>query len=127
MIVDFFDKIEVLPGLNANGKLTLGENIADHGGLMIAMQAFRNATKDNPLPVVDGFTPEQRFYLSYSGVWAGHVRDEEIRNLTKSDVHSLSRWRVNGTLPHIDDWYTAFGITEESPMFVPKEQRLDVW
>ena len=127
VIVDFFDKIEVLPGLNANGKLTLGENIADHGGLMISMQAFKNATKENPLPVINGFTPEQRFYLSYSGVWAGHVRDEEIRNLTKSDVHSLSRWRVNGTLPHIDDWYTAFGITEESPMFVPQEERLDVW
>ena len=127
VIVDFFDKIEVLPGLNANGKLTLGENIADHGGLMISMQAFKNATKKNPLPVVNGFTPEQRFYLSYSGVWAGHVRDEEIRNLTKSDVHSLSRWRVNGTLPHIDDWYTAFGITEECPMFVPEEERLKIW
>lgn len=127
VIVDFFDKIEVLPGLNANGKLTLGENIADHGGLMISMQAFKNATKENPLPVVNGFTPEQRFYLSYSGVWAGHVRDEEIRNLTKSDVHSLARWRVNGTLPHIDDWYTAFGITEESPMFVPQEERLKIW
>ena len=127
VIVDFFDKIEVLPGLNANGKLTLGENIADHGGLMISMQAFKNATKENPLPVINGFTPEQRFYLSYSGVWAGHVRDEEIRNLTKSDVHSLSRWRVNGTLPHIDDWYTAFGITEESPMFVPQEERLKIW
>ena len=127
VIVDFFDKIEVLPGLNANGKLTLGENIADHGGLTIAMQAFKNATKENPLPVIDGYTPEQRFYLSYSGVWAGHVRDEEIRNLTKSDVHSLSRWRVNGTLPHIDDWYKAFGITEKDPMFVPKSERLDVW
>ena len=127
VIVDFFDKIEVLPGLNANGKLTLGENIADHGGLTISMQAFKNATKENPLPVVNGFTPEQRFYLSYSGVWAGHVRDEEIRNLTKSDVHSLSRWRVNGTLPHIDDWYTAFGITEESPMFVPENERLKIW
>ena len=127
VIVDFFDKIEVLPGLNANGKLTLGENIADHGGLMISMQAFKNATKENPLPIVNGFTPEQRFYLSYSGVWAGHVRDEEIRNLTKSDVHSLARWRVNGTLPHIDDWYTAFGITEESPMFVPQEERLKIW
>ena len=127
VIVDFFDKIEVLPGLNANGKLTLGENIADHGGLMISMQAFKNATKENPLPVINGFTPEQRFYLSYSGVWAGHVRDEEIRNLTKSDVHSLSRWRVNGTLPHIDDWYTAFDITEESPMFVPQEERLKIW
>ena len=127
VIVDFFDKIEVLPGLNANGKLTLGENIADHGGIMISLQAFRNATKENPLPEIDGLTAEQRFFLSYSGVWAGHVRDEEIRNLTKSDVHSLSRWRVNGTLPHIDAWYEAFGITEESPMFVPKEERLNIW
>ncbi len=127
VIVDFFDKIEVLPGLNANGKLTLGENIADHGGLMIAMQAFRNATKENPLPVVEGLTPEQRFYISYSGVWAGHIRDEEARNLTKSDEHSLARWRVNGTLPHIDDWYTAFGITESDPLFVPAEERLKIW
>ena len=127
VIVDFFDKIEVLPGLNANGKLTLGENIADHGGIMISLQAFRNATKDKPLPEIDGLTAEQRFFLSYSGVWAGHIRDEEIRNLTKSDVHSLSRWRVNGTLPHIDAWYEAFGITEESPMFVPQNERLNVW
>ena len=127
VIVDFFDKIEVLPGLNANGKLTLGENIADHGGIMISLQAFRKATKENSLPEIDGLTAEQRFFLSYSGVWAGHVRDEEIRNLTKSDVHSLSRWRVNGTLPHIDAWYEAFGITEESPMFVPQEERLNVW
>ena len=127
VIVDFFDKIEVLPGLNANGKLTLGENIADHGGIMISLQAFRKATKENPLPEIDGLTAEQRFFLSYSGVWAGHVRDEEIRNLTKSDVHSLSRWRVNGTLPHIDAWYEAFGITEESPMFVPQEERLNIW
>ena len=127
VIVNFFDKIEVLPGLNANGKLTLGENIADHGGIMISLQAFRNATKDKPLPEIDGLTAEQRFFLSYSGVWAGHIRDEEIRNLTKSDVHSLSRWRVNGTLPHIDAWYEAFGITEESPMFVSQEKRLNIW
>lgn len=127
VIIDFFDKIEVLPGLNANGKLTVGENIADHGGLTIAMQAFKNATKDNPLPVKEGFTPEQRFYLSYSNVWAGNIRDEEARNLTKSDPHSLSRWRVNGTLPHIDEWYTAFGITDEDPLFVPAEERLRIW
>ena len=127
VIIDFFNKIEVLPGLNANGQLTVGENIADHGGLTIAMQAFKNATAGNPLPVKDGFTPEQRFYLSYSNVWAGNIRDEEIRNLTKSDPHSLSRWRVNGTLPHIDDWYTAFGITENDPMFVPAEERLNIW
>ena len=127
VIIDFFDKIEVLPGLNANGQLTVGENIADHGGLKIAMQAFKNATKDNPLPVADGFTPEQRFYLSYANVWAGNIRDEEIRNLTKNDPHSLTRWRVNGTMPHIDDWYKAFGITEKDELFVPKEERLDIW
>ena len=127
VIIDFFNKIEVLPGLNANGELTVGENIADHGGLTISMQAFQNATKENPLPVKDGFTPEQRFYLSYSNVWAGHIRDEEARNLTKSDPHSLSRWRVNGTLPHIDEWYTAFGITEKDPLFVPAEERLRIW
>lgn len=127
VMVDFFDKIEVLPGLNANGKLTLGENIADHGGLMIAYQAFKNATKENPLPNKEGFTPEQRFFLAFSGVWASNVRDEEIRNLTKSDPHSLARWRVNGSLPHIDAWYEAFGITENDKMFVPAEQRVTIW
>ena len=127
VMIDFFDKIEVAPGVNANGQMTLGENIADHGGLQIAYQAFKKATAQNPLGEKDGFTPEQRFFLAYANVWAGNIRDEEIRNLTKSDVHSLSRWRVNGTLPHIDDWYTAFGITEKDPLFVPAEERLRIW
>ena len=127
VIIDHFNNIEVLPGLKANGELTVGENIADHGGLTISMQAFRNATKNNELPVIDGFTPEQRFYLAYSNVWAGNIRDEEIRNRTKSDPHSLGRWRVNGTLPHIEDWYRAFGITENDPLYIPVENRLDVW
>lgn len=127
IIIDHFNNIEVLPGLKANGELTVGENIADHGGLTISMQAFRNATKEKQLPVIDGFTPEQRFYLAYSNVWAGNIRDEEIRNLTKSDPHSLSRWRVNGTLPHIDDWYTAFGITENDSLYIRKEERLNIW
>ena len=124
---DFFNKIEVLPGLYANGQLTLGENMADHGGLQVAFQAFKNATKDAPLSTQDGFTPEQRFFLAYAGVWAGNIRDEEIRNLTKSDPHSLGRWRVNGALPHIDAWYEAFGITESDPMFVPKSERVTIW
>jgi len=124
---DFFNKIEVLPGLYANGQLTLGENMADHGGLKVAFQAFKNATKDAPLSTQDGFTPEQRFFLAYAGVWAGNIRDEEIRNLTKSDPHSLGRWRVNGALPHIDAWYEAFGITESDPMFVPKSERVTIW
>ena len=91
------------------------------------MQAFRNATKDKELPIIDGFSPEQRFYLAYSNVWAGNIRDEEIRNRTKNDPHSLGRWRVNGTLPHIDDWYTAFGITENDSLYLPKEKRLNIW
>ena len=116
-----------MPDLKANGQLTLGENIADHGGLNIAFQAFKNATKDAPLGVVDGFTPEQRFFLAYSNVWASNIRDEEIRNLTKSDPHSLGRWRVNGALPHIDAWYEAFNITENDPLFIPKDKRLNIW
>lgn len=122
VMVNFFDSIQVLPGLNANGSLTLGENIADHGGLQVSFQAFKNATKDAPLLVKDGFTPEQRFFLSYAGVWAGNIRDEQIRLQTKSDPHSLGRWRVNGALPQIGAWYDAFGIKEGDPMYLAPEK-----
>lgn len=127
VMVNFFDSIQVLPGLHANGSLTLGENIADHGGLQVSFQAFKNATKDAPLGVVDGFTPEQRFFLSYAGVWAGNVRDEQIRLQTKSDPHSLGRWRVNGALPQIGAWYEAFNITENDPMYLAPEKRVSIW
>ncbi|MCR5472622.1 MAG: M13 family metallopeptidase [Prevotella sp.] len=124
---DFFSAIKVLPDLNANGRLTLGENLADHGGLQVAYAAFKNATKNNPLPVIDGFTADQRFFLAYAGVWAGNINEAEIRNLTKSDPHSLGRWRVNGALPHIDAWYEAFGVKPGDKMYIPKEQRLPLW
>ena len=127
VMADFFSKIEVLPGLYANGQLTLGENIADHGGLNIAFQAFKEATAANPLPEKDGFTPEQRFFLAYAKVWIDNIRDEEIRNRTKNDPHSLGRWRVNGALPHIDAWYKAFNIDKKDPLYVPAKQRVDVW
>ena len=123
----FHDNIEVLPGLHANGSLTLGENMADHGGLMVAFQAFRGATALAPLSRIDGFTPEQRFFLAYSGVWGQNIRDEEIQKRVKSDPHQLGMWRVNGQLPHIDAWYEAFGITEDDPMFVPKQERVTIW
>ena len=74
-----------------------------------------------------GFTPDQRFFLAYAGVWAGNITDEEIRNRTKSDPHALGRWRVNGALPHIDAWYEAFGVTPDNKMYIPKEQRLPLW
>ena len=124
---DFFSNISVLPDLKANGRLTLGENLADHGGLMVAYAAFKNATKNSPLPVIDGLTADQRFFLAYAGVWANNITEAEIRNRTKSDPHSLGCWRVNGALPHIDAWYEAFGIKEGDKMFIPKEQRLQLW
>ena len=110
---DFFSKIKVLPDLNANGRLTLGENLADHGGLQVAWYAYKNATKRAALP--------------YAGVWAGNIVEAEIRNRTKSDPHSLGRWRVNGALPHIDAWYDAFGVKEGDKMFIPKSERLPLW
>ena len=127
VMVDFFNKIEVLPGLQANGELTLGENLADHGGLNVAYLAFQNATKDAPLGVVDGFTPEQRFFLAYATLWAGNIRDEQIRVYTKSDPHSLGKWRVNGALPHIQAWYDACHSTPSDPLYVAPENRVNVW
>ena len=127
VIKDFFSAIKVLPDLNANGDLCCGENLGDHGGLKFAYTAFKNATKEHPLPVKNGFTPEQRFFLAYAGVWASNITEESIRNLTASDPHSLCKWRVNGALPLVDAWYEAFGITEKDPLFVPKDKRVKIW
>ena len=124
---DFFSNIKVLPDLCANGRLTLGENLADHGGLQVAWHAYKNAIKRNPLPAIDGLTADQRFFLAYAGVWAGNITEAEIRNRTKSDPHSLGRWRVNGALPHIDAWYEAFEVKEGDKMFIPKDERLPLW
>ncbi len=126
-LANYFDLIEVAPGVKANGKFTLGENIADQGGLHVSFQAFQNATKNSPLGVIDGFTPEQRFFLSYANVWAGNIRPEEILQRTKSDPHSLGKWRVDGALPHVDAWYTAFGIKEGDPMYLSADKRVSIW
>jgi putative endopeptidase len=127
VMADFFDNIEVASDVHGNGRFTLGENIADYGGLKISFQAFQNATKKKPLPVKDGFTPEQRFYLAYAGVWAANIRPEEILQRTKSDQHSLGKWRVDGQVPQQDSWYNAFNIVDTDKMFVPKEKRVDIW
>ena len=124
---DFFNAIKVLPDLNANGKLTLGENLADHGGLQVAFVAFENATKGKKQKNLMGFTPEQRFFLAYAGVWAANITEAEIRNRTKSDPHSLGRWRVNGALPHIDMWYKAFNVKPSDKLFIPESERLRLW
>lgn len=124
---DFFSAIKVLPDLNANGKLTLGENLADHGGLEVAFNAYKNATKDAPLKTIDGLTPDQRFFLAYAGVWAANITEEEIRQLTKMDPHSLGEWRVNGALPHINAWYEAFNVKSGDKMYLPENERLKLW
>ena len=127
VMVDFFSAIEVTPGVFGNGSLTQGENIADHGGLKVAFQAFKNATKDNPLPDKDGYTPEQRFFLAYATVWGQNITEAEIRNRTKSDSHALGKWRVDGALPQIDAWYEAFNIQPTDKMYIEKEKRVNVW
>ncbi len=128
---NYFNGIEVAQGVFANGAFTLGENIADHGGLQIAWQAFCNNEAQKPdrnkLTPQEGFTPAQRFFLAYANVWAGNIRDEEVLKRTKSDPHSLGRWRVNGALPHIDAWYEAWNVDENSPMYVKPENRVNIW
>ena len=127
MYADFFSNIKVLPDLHANGRFTLGENLADHGGLQVAFHAYRNATAHKPLKVKDGFTADQRFFIAYAGVWGQNITDQEIRNRVKRDPHALGEWRVNGALPHIDAWYEAFGVKEGDKLFIPKANRLDLW
>ena len=126
-----FNRIEVAPGVHANGAFTLGENIADHGGLQVSYLAFclnEEAKPENErLTERDGFTPAQRFFLAYANVWAGNIRPEEILSRTKSDPHSLGRWRVNGALPQIGAWYEAWNVTEESPMYIAPENRVSIW
>ena len=126
VMANYFYNIEVAPGVHANGRFTLGENIADYGGLQVSFQAFKNATVV-PLDDKLGFTPEQRFFLAYANVWAGNIRPEEVLRRTKDDPHSLGRWRVDGALPHISAWYEAFGITEEAPMYLPISERVSIW
>jgi len=127
VMANFFDSIVVAPGTHGNGKFTLGENIADHGGLQVSFNAFKHATKAKPLTKVNGFNPEQRFFLSYANVWAQNIRPEEILVRTKSDPHSLGEWRVNGALPHIQAWYNAFGVKTTNKLFVPVEKRVSIW
>lgn len=127
VMTNVFDSVQVAPGIHANGKFTLGENIADHGGLQVSFQAFKNVTAASPLKIENGFTPEQRFFLSYANVWAGNIRPEEILRLTKIDEHSLGKWRVDAALPQIGTWYEAFDITEKDPMFIPIDKRASIW
>ncbi len=132
-LVAQFNEVEVLPGVHANGQYTLGENIADQGGLRVAMTAFLDSQKKKGVDVnseaakIEGFTPFQVFYMNYANLWAQNIRDAEIQNLTTGDVHSLGINRVNVTLKNIEPFFKAFGIKAGDKMFRPAEERVIIW
>ena len=122
-----YNKVEIVPGLMANGALTTGENIGDHGGLSIAFTAMQNALEGKSRELIDGFTPEQRFYLSYGAIWAQNITDAEKERLTMLDVHSLAVNRVNVAVRNFQSFFDAFGIKEGEPMYLPEEERVHIW
>jgi putative endopeptidase len=127
VLADYFSTLNALPDLKVNGKLTLGENIGDNGGINIAHQAFLNSMKQNPLPDKDGYTAEQRFFIAFGNIWAENIRPELLRMYVTTDPHSPDQWRVNGALPQIDAWYKAFNITKKDPLYLPKTKRAEIW
>ena len=128
VLVDQFNAIEILPGLYADGKFSLGENIADQGGLRLAFTGLTDYAWAEGRPAnIDGFTGEQRFYIGYATLWAQNITDKEKENLTKNDVHSLGRNRVNATLRNIQSWYDAFNVTEKDAMYMPVNERVIIW
>ena len=128
VLVEQYDKIVVLDSLHADGSYTLGENIADQGGLLVSYQAYMNTLKGKETPAdIDGFTYSQRFYIGYANLWAQNLRPQEIMRRTKTDVHSLGKWRVNAALRNIEDFYTAFDIKEGDAMYLAPEERINIW
>ena len=127
VLVKQYDEVEILPGLHANGKLSLGENIADHGGVSIAYTALHNALGDEMPADIDGFNVDQRFFIGYAHLWAQNITDEEKARLTKLDVHSLAENRINVTLRNFQAFFDAFGIKEGEPMWRPESERVSIW
>ena len=122
-LADYFSTIEVVNGKKVNGKQTLGENIGDNGGLHVALQALHNTGNKT---VIDGMTADQRFFLGWARIWASNNREQYMDLLLSQDVHSPNSVRVNGALPQIDEWYTAFGI-KKGKLFIPKNKRIKIW
>lgn len=128
VLVNQFNNFNVTDSVKANGQLTLGENIADLGGLNVAYTAVQKAWTENPPEKkVGGYTPEQRFFLAYAHVWAGNITEQEMLRRTKEDVHSLGNLRVNGPLPNLSEFYSAWNIDENSELFIPEDKRASIW
>src|SRR5262249_3148917 len=122
-----YSAFEALPGLHVNGRLTLGENIGDNGGMQVAYVAHHKAMKSQPAPVLDGFTGDQRFFLGWGQVWRGLVRDEALRVLIATDPHSPAYFRTIGPVRNIDAWYTAFDVKPTNKNYLPPDKRVQIW
>jgi predicted metalloendopeptidase len=126
-LADQYSVFEPLPGIKVNGRLTLGENIGDLGGLTVSYKAYQLALDGKRASVLDGTTGDQRFFLGWAQVWRSVVRDQALRNQVLSDPHSPSRYRVNGVVRNLDQWYSAFDVKPGDPLYLPPEQRVRIW
>jgi putative endopeptidase len=126
-LVDQYSRYEPLPGLKVNGALTVGENIADLGGIMMALDAYHKSLGGRPAPIIAGLTGDQRFFLSWAQVWRSKRRDTFLRQMVASHPHAPDEFRINGVLPHVDAWYEAFGVKKGQAMYVAPEERVRIW
>ncbi len=126
-LADQYSKFEPLPGIKVNGRLTLGENIGDLGGLTVAYDAYRLSLGDEAPPAIDGYTGDQRFFLGWAQVWRSLYRDEALRNQVLTDPHSPAMYRVNGVVRNVDAWYRAFGVKEGDALYLRPNERVRIW
>ena len=122
-----YDSYTVLPGLNINGRLTLGENIGDLGGLSVANAAYHLSLHGAAPPVLAGLSADQRFFLSWAQVWRTKQRDEDLRSQVTSNPHSPGQWRVNGVVRNVDAWYPAFDVKAGEKLYLPPDERVHIW
>ena len=126
-MVDQFNAYEPIPGYKINGKATLGENIADLGGVLLGWDAFKETEQYKKNQPIAGLTPAQRYFLGYALGWMGHIREEALKNQLLVDVHAPAKWRVNGPFVNVDGFYNAFSIQPGQALFVPEERRVKIW
>ena len=127
-LVEQYNQYEPIKGMKVNGKLTLGENIGDLGGIEMAFAAYQQHIKDHgPAPVLDGYTGEQRFFMAWAQVWRFKIRQDDLRRRLLTDPHSPAQYRINGVLRNVDAWYDAFKVTKTHKLYLPKEQRVSIW
>ncbi|MEZ5960068.1 MAG: M13 family metallopeptidase [Hyphomonadaceae bacterium] len=122
-----YDGFEALPDLHVNGRLTLGENVGDNGGLQVALRAYELSLGGREAPVLANLTGQQRFFLGWAQAWRSRYRDEALRNLVLTNPHSPPKFRVNGVVRNMDAWYAAFGVTAEDDLYLPDDQRVTIW